>query len=107
MCLLKTVLGPGCRTTYSGRRKGRRRGARAVRKHDCGAYVQSGNAEAAAETLAGWADNPARAEDIGERARTAFEAHYTRSHAVEAYGHLFNEMHTSEGLMSGQRVEEG
>ena len=67
--------------------------ARTVRKHNCGAYVRPGDAEAAAETLARWADNTARSEDLGQQARSVFEANYTRSHAVEAYGHLFEQMH--------------
>lgn len=67
--------------------------ARAVREHDCGAHIRPGDAEATAETLAEWADNPTCSEELGERARAAFEAHYTRSHAVEAYGRLFEHMH--------------
>jgi glycosyltransferase involved in cell wall biosynthesis len=67
--------------------------ARTVRKHDCGAYVRPGDAEAAAETLARWADDSAYSEELGEHARAAFEAHYTRSHAVGAYRRLFNDLH--------------
>ncbi|MCS3857808.1 glycosyltransferase involved in cell wall biosynthesis [Salinibacter ruber] len=67
--------------------------ARAVREHDCGAYVRPGDAKAAAETLAEWADNSTLSEELGEHARTSFESHYTRSHAVDAYRHLFNQMH--------------
>lgn len=67
--------------------------ARTVREHDCGAYVRPGDAETAAETLAGWADNPDQSTDLGQQARSVFEANYTRSHAVEAYRHLFEHMH--------------
>jgi glycosyltransferase involved in cell wall biosynthesis len=67
--------------------------ARTVREHDCGAYVRPGDAEAAAETLAGWADDSAYSEELGEHARAAFEAHYTRCHAVRAYRNLFEQMH--------------
>ncbi|PSQ73449.1 MAG: hypothetical protein BRD39_04135, partial [Bacteroidetes bacterium QH_9_64_21] len=67
--------------------------ARTVRKHNCGAYVRPGDAEAAAETLAEWADNTALSEDLSQQARRVFEANYTRSHAVEAYGHLFEQVH--------------
>ena len=69
--------------------------ARTVREHDCGAYVRPGDAEAAAETLAEWADNTARSKDLGQQARAVFEANYTRSHAVETYGRLFKQMHNS------------
>ena len=67
--------------------------ARTVREHDCGAYVRPGDAEAAAETLAEWADNPAHSKDLGQRARMTFEGNYTRSRAVDAYAALFNRMH--------------
>ncbi|MCS3753152.1 glycosyltransferase involved in cell wall biosynthesis [Salinibacter ruber] len=67
--------------------------ARAVRDHGCGAHIRPGDAEAAAETLAEWAENPTLSEDLGERARSSFEANYTRSHAVEAYRGLFEQMH--------------
>jgi len=67
--------------------------ARTVRKHDCGAYARPSDAEAAAETLAEWADNTARSRDLGQQARAVFEANYTRSHAVETYGRLFEQMH--------------
>ena len=36
----------------------------------------------------------ADSEERGERARAAFEAHFTRAHAVEAYRRLFTQMHT-------------
>ena len=67
--------------------------AQVVREEACGAHVRPGDAEAAAETLARWADNSANSDELGKRARAAFEAHYTRAHAVEAYGRLFEQMH--------------
>ncbi|MCS3749304.1 glycosyltransferase involved in cell wall biosynthesis [Salinibacter ruber] len=66
--------------------------ARVVREHECGAYIPPGNAKQAAQTLASWADQPALAEDLGQRARSTFEANYTESHAVEAYALLFERM---------------
>ncbi|MCS4055893.1 glycosyltransferase family 4 protein [Salinibacter ruber] len=68
--------------------------ARVVREHECGAYIPPGDAEQAAQTLASWADQPALAEDLGQRARSTFKANYTESHAVEAYAHLFDRMHS-------------
>ncbi len=67
--------------------------AQTVQGHECGAYVRSGDAQAAAETLAEWADNSTLSEELGEHARASFEAHYTRSHAIETYRSLFNQMH--------------
>ena len=51
------------------------------------------DAQAAAETLAQWADHSADSEERDERARAAFEAHFTRAHTVEAYRRLFTQMH--------------
>ncbi len=67
--------------------------ARVVREHDCGAYIPPGDAERAAETLAAWADRPDLATSLGKNARSAFEAHYTEPHAIEAYANLFTDMH--------------
>ncbi len=67
--------------------------SRVVAEEECGAHIRPGDAEGAAETLASWADQPDAAETLGQRARTAFEKKYTRSHAVEAYTRLFDQMH--------------
>ena len=67
--------------------------AQVVREHGCGAYVRPGDAGAGAEALAAWADNSTLSEELGEHARSSFEAHYTRSHAVDAYRSLFEQMH--------------
>jgi glycosyltransferase involved in cell wall biosynthesis len=63
--------------------------ARVVREHDCGASIEPGDATAAADVIARWADDPAEAERLGEKARAVFEDRYTREHAVAAYGDLF------------------
>lgn len=65
---------------------------RTVRAHDCGAHVPPGRPDTAADTLASWADDPDTATALGQRARTAFENHYTKAHAVEAYARLFEQM---------------
>ena len=60
----------------------------------CASVSAAAWASAAAETLAQWADHLADSEERGERARAAFEAHFTRAHTVEAYRRLFTQMHT-------------
>ncbi len=67
--------------------------AQTVQGHECGAYVQPGDAETAASILVEWADHPSRSENLGNRAREVFEAHYTRAEAVKAYGRLLDQMH--------------
>lgn len=63
--------------------------ARVVREHDCGTYVQPGDAEAAASVLERWADDPEQTTRLGDNARRCFEAQYTLKHATAAYTDLF------------------
>ncbi|WP_302081608.1 glycosyltransferase family 4 protein [Salinibaculum rarum] len=63
--------------------------ARVVREEACGAYIEPGDAEAAAEVLKSWADDPDRAAELGENARACFETQYTKEHAVDQYAALF------------------
>ena len=63
--------------------------ARTVRECDCGVHVQPGDAEAAAETLARWADDPETVERLGRNARQCLEANYTLEHARRDYATLF------------------
>lgn len=63
--------------------------ARIVREEDCGAYVQPGDAETAAEVLKSWADDRERTETLGDNARACFERQYTKEHAVDQYADLF------------------
>lgn len=67
--------------------------ARVVKKHDCGVYIQPGDAQRAADMLADWADRPELTTRLGKHARSTFEAYYTEAHAVEAYADLFEDMH--------------
>jgi glycosyltransferase involved in cell wall biosynthesis len=53
------------------------------------------DAEAAATTLASWADALDLSEDLGQRARSTFEKSFTHSHMITAYAHLFRQMHDS------------
>lgn len=66
--------------------------AHVVRECDCGLYVPPSDAEAAADVLAQWADNPERVEAMGGNARGCFENNYRLSHAVEAYRNLFEDV---------------
>ena len=70
--------------------------ARTIRRHDCGSYVPPGKAESTADTLDFWADHPETSKKLGQKARATFEQNYTRSHAVEAYEALFDQMHSGD-----------
>lgn len=66
--------------------------ARVVRECDCGAHVKSGDTEAAAHTLASWADDHGLVDRLGRNARRCFEANYQLEQAVETYSKLFEEL---------------
>jgi glycosyltransferase involved in cell wall biosynthesis len=64
--------------------------ARVVDTYDCGSQAEPDNAEAVADILERWADNPQLVERLGENARRCFEQNYRREHAVEAYSDLLD-----------------
>ena len=66
--------------------------ARVVRERDCGSFVPQGDAERAADVLAGWADDPGRAAELGANARETFENNYTADHAIADYADLFEDL---------------
>jgi glycosyltransferase involved in cell wall biosynthesis len=66
--------------------------ARVVTENRCGAYVEPGDGEAAAEIVQKWADNPEQVETLGKNARACFEANYTKEQAVEKYADLFRQI---------------
>lgn len=63
--------------------------ARVVRERECGAYVEPGDATAAADVLADWADNPEQTARLGANARECFEEAYTLDHALSRYETVF------------------
>lgn len=70
--------------------------ARVVRSDDCGAYIEPGDVEHAADVLEKWADDPEEVERLGRNARESFEANYRKEHAIEAYTSLFESMNHDE-----------
>jgi len=62
--------------------------ARVVENCDCGARVDQGDADAVADVLARWADDPELADRLGRNARECLLENYTREHAVKAYAEL-------------------
>lgn len=71
--------------------------ARVVQLEDCGACVEPGDAEAAADTLAAWADDPENVDRLGANARECFESAYTLEHAVTQYADLFADVIAEHG----------
>jgi colanic acid biosynthesis glycosyl transferase WcaI len=56
-----------------------------IQQAGCGAALASGQALALAETVSGWAGDPAQVHLLGRRARQVFEERFDRPHAVRAY----------------------
>lgn len=71
--------------------------ARVVREHDCGEHVSPGDAAAAADVLATWADDPDRTGSMGANARECFEERFTVDHAVASYADLLDDVATNAG----------
>lgn len=66
--------------------------ARVVEAANCGAHVEPGDVERAADIIERWADDPNRRDELGTNARQCFEQHYTRERSIRAYENLFAEL---------------
>jgi glycosyltransferase involved in cell wall biosynthesis len=59
--------------------------ATVVARHDCGLSIAEGNSRALADAILALANNPARLEAMGTEARRAFETHYDKQVAFDAW----------------------
>jgi colanic acid biosynthesis glycosyl transferase WcaI len=66
--------------------------ARLVRLHRCGIVVEPGNGEHLAAALRSFSADKCGLEDMGRRARTMLEAHFTRRQAFERWHRLFESL---------------
>lgn len=64
--------------------------ARLVRQFQCGAVVEPGDADTLSRTIMDFAMNPKSVAEMGERARSMLDAHYTRKHAMERWRRLLD-----------------
>lgn len=71
--------------------------ARVVSACDCGAWVEPGDASAAADVLGEWADDPERAESLGANARRCLVERYSLDRAVSAYTDIVSSVVGSAG----------
>ncbi len=56
----------------------------------CGIGVRGGDADALAEAIRGYANDPARTREHGANARRSFEMRFTREHGVDAFRELLD-----------------
>ena len=66
--------------------------ARLIRLHRCGEVVEPGNGEHLAATLRSFSADKCGLEEMGLRARTMLEAHFTRRQAFERWHRLFESL---------------
>lgn len=69
---------------------------RVVRKHDCGAWIEPGDAASAAEVLEAWADDSNRTAELGENARTALMENYSEDQAISSYADTLSSLVRSD-----------
>jgi colanic acid biosynthesis glycosyl transferase WcaI len=62
--------------------------ARLVRQHECGLVVDPGNGPALAEALISLCKDPVRVTEMGKRARSMLDGHFTRRHAFARWEKL-------------------
>lgn len=66
--------------------------ARVVREYECGAWVRSGDAEAAADILSKWSLDSDLAAALGEHARQTLEREFSQRQALKRYKHILSEV---------------
>lgn len=71
--------------------------ARLVKKYGCGEVLASGESVRLAEVIACWATDKTKVEELGLRARQAFDERFDRSQAVKAYMETFSKCMTVSG----------
>jgi colanic acid biosynthesis glycosyl transferase WcaI len=72
--------------------------ARLVEEHGCGVVVAPGDAEALVEALQQLASAPAKASEMGRRARSMLDAHFTRQEALKRWSGLLDQLDESPSV---------
>jgi len=89
-CKLFGIMAAGRPTVFVGSPKSEL--AQVLREHDCGAVVEPGDVEELVRTLRELADDPERVGAMGDRARSALAAAYSRERACEAWRELLEDV---------------
>jgi colanic acid biosynthesis glycosyl transferase WcaI len=72
--------------------------ARILRDGECGIAVRSDDVPGLADALAGWSDDPAPLQGMGERARTLFDSHYDRQVCCDQFTRVVDGLSRSAPL---------
>jgi glycosyltransferase involved in cell wall biosynthesis len=72
--------------------------ARLVEEHGCGVVVAPGDVEALVEALQQLASAPAKASEMGRRARSMLDAHFTRQEALKRWSGLLDQLDESPSV---------
>jgi glycosyltransferase involved in cell wall biosynthesis len=69
-----------------------------VQQHGCGIVIAPGNAEALVDALRLLTKAPETVAEMGKRARTMLEAHFTRQKALDRWSELFDQLDASSSV---------
>jgi len=66
--------------------------ARLIDRHECGTTIANGDSAALVAAIIAFANDPRRCSEMGQHARTACEAHYSRTAAIDAWSRLLEDV---------------
>jgi colanic acid biosynthesis glycosyl transferase WcaI len=72
--------------------------ARLVQQHGCGLVIAPGDTDALVDALRLLSNAPQTAAEMGKRARTMLEAHFTRRKALERWSELLDQLDASSSI---------
>jgi len=72
--------------------------ARLVQQHHCGMVIAPGDAEALADALRLLSNAPEAVSEMGSRARTMLDAHFTRQKALARWSGLLDKLAQSRSI---------
>jgi len=72
--------------------------ARLVQQHRCGIIIAPGDADTLADALRLLSNAPGTVSEMGRRARTMLDAHFTRQKALERWSELINQLDQSPSV---------
>jgi glycosyltransferase involved in cell wall biosynthesis len=63
-----------------------------IDRHQCGTTIGNGDSAALVAAIVALANDPRRCSDMGQRARTACEVHYSKTAAIDAWSRLLEDV---------------
>ena len=79
--------------------------ARLVQQHHCGMVIAPGDAEALADALRLLSNAPEAVSEMGSRARTMLDAHFTRQKALARWSGLLDKLDQARSVRSADPAQ--